>query len=155
MKKTVFLLLFTVLAVAAHAQEYTIRSAGQGKSGNYLVEVTVLTKKKTKNLDAESMLKQYAVHGVMFRGFMASDGYAEQKPLIADPAVEQTKAEFFEAFNAEGQYKRFASIVDTSLSITKLPKKQYEVTGILLVDKESLLRYLEEAGIVKGFSNLW
>ena len=47
------------------------------------------------------------------------------------------------------------SIVDASLVSTKLGKKNYELSAILTVDKESLLKYLQDEGIVKGFSNLW
>lgn len=33
--------------------------------------------------------------------------------------------------------------------------KMQETTAVVMVDKESLLGYLEESGVVKGFSNLW
>lgn len=156
MKKVLLSFVFIFLCtVGMSAQEYTIKSAGQGKSGNYLVEITVTTKSKEKNINAEDLVKRYAVHGVLFRGFASSEGYGEQKPLIKDPDIEQTKADFFGAFFNDGAYKRYASIVNSSLTSTKLARKYYEVSAVLLVDKESLQHYLEESGIVKGFSNLW
>lgn len=156
MKRVFVSMLVCMLAFVAYAQgDYNIVSAGQGKSGHYLVKVTtIVSKGDLKGGKAEDLLKRYAVHGVMFRGLMASDGYGEQKPLIKDPNVEQTKADFFTAFNAEGAYKRYASVVNSSMTSVKV-KKGYEVSANLLVNKESLVKYLEESGVVKGFSNLW
>lgn len=146
--------MFCLACPFVDAQEYTVRSAGQGKARNYLVSVTVSSKKKPKA--AEDLVKEYAVRGVMFRGLMAADGYGEQKPLIKDPNIEQTKADFFTVFFAEGAYKRYASVVASSLSIMKNKQtKMQETTAVVMVDKESLLGYLEESGVVKGFSNLW
>ena len=33
--------------------------------------------------------------------------------------------------------------------------KMIETTAVVMVDKEALQHYLEEAHILKGFSNLW
>ena len=156
MKKILLSLLFACCCVlTASAQDYNITSAGQGAGGNYLVKITVAMKGKEKGQDAETIVKRYAVHGVMFRGMMAADGYAQQKPLISDPNLETTKAEWFKAFFDGGAYRNYVSIVDASLVSTKLGKKNYELSAILTVDKESLLKYLQDEGIVKGFSNLW
>ena len=104
---------------------------------------------------ARDVLRYDAVHGVLFRGFVASsNGGVSQSPLISDPNIEQTKADFFRAFWNEKAYERYATIVDGSLKSTKV-KKQYEISALLLVDKEALQHYLEEAGIIKGFSDLW
>lgn len=155
MKKFLLFTLFSLVVTFCKAQDYTVRSAGQGKSGNYLVEVTVSSKKKLTSA-AEDLVKEYAVRGVMFRGLMASSGYGEQKPLIKDPSIEQTKADFFKAFFNEGEYKRYASIVGSSLSTMKNKQtKMQETSATVMVDKESLLHYLEESGIIQGFSNLW
>ena len=92
----------------------------------------------------------------MFRGLMASDGYGEQKPLITDPNIQQTKADFFQAFDNEAKYRNFASIVNSSLTSMKNKKtKMIETSAVVMVDKEALQHYLEEAHILKGFSNLW
>ena len=86
MKKILLSLLFACCCVlTASAQDYNIKSAGQGAGGNYLVKITVAMKGKEKGQDAETIVKRYAVHGVMFRGMMAADGYAQQKPLSATP----------------------------------------------------------------------
>jgi hypothetical protein len=33
--------------------------------------------------------------------------------------------------------------------------KAYETQATVIVDKAGLQKYLEESGIIKGFSNLW
>lgn len=155
MKKSFLIVLLCLAANLCFAQEYTARSAGQGNSGNYRVDITVSTKKKVAST-AEDLVKEYAIRGVMFRGLMASSGYGEQKALIQDPNIEQTKADFFQAFFNEGLYKKYATIVESTLTTMKNKQtKVQETSAIVLVDKESLLHYLEESGIIKGFSNLW
>ncbi|MCM1107679.1 MAG: hypothetical protein NC388_01355 [Clostridium sp.] len=156
MKRLLMAAVSCMFMLSVYAQrEYNISSVGQGKSGHYLVRVTtVVSKSELKGGKASDVLKQCAVHGVIFRGLMAADGHGEQKPLVKDPNVEQIKADFFKAFNDEGAYKRYASLVEASLTSAKM-KKGYEVTANLLVNKESLVKYLEESGVVKGFSNLW
>lgn len=156
MKKILLSLLFACCCVlTATAQDYNIASAGQGAEGNYLVKITVAMKGKEKGQDAEAIVKRCAVHGVMFKGLMASSGYAQQKPLISDPNLETTKSEWFDAFFSSGAYKKYVTIVKSSLLSTKIGKKDYELSATLIVDKESLLKYLQDEGIVKGFSNLW
>lgn len=153
-KLIITFLAFVLTALASFAQDYDIRSAGQGVDGKYYVQVTaVLDKKQQKQ--ANMWLRRLAVDGVMFRGVAGSDGYPSQNALISDPAVRTLKAEFFEAFNNEELYNSFASLEDTSVQLTKLPKKKWEVSGRLLVNKEALLHFLGEHGIVETFDNLW
>jgi hypothetical protein len=155
MKKLLLSLVLLICCMVASAQEYYVKSAGQGQGGRYLVAVTVNVKKKLPST-AEDLVMKYAVQGVMFRGLMAADGYGEQKPLIADPNVEQTKADFFQAFNNEGKYRNFASIVNSTLTSMKNKKtKMIETSAVVMVDKEALQHYLEEAHVIQGFSNLW
>lgn len=156
MKKILLIIIVSVLcSLGVSAQDYTLKSAGQGKGGNYLVEITTTANKKAKDFNAEDLVARYAVHGVMFKGVTAAGGYGGQKALIKDPNIEQTKADFFDAFFREGAHRRYATIVNSSLTSTKLSKKMVELNAILLVDKEALQHYLEESGIIKGFSNLW
>ena len=155
MKKVLVSLVLLMCCMIAPAQEYYVQSAGQGQGGRYLVSVTVNVKKKLPT-SAEDLVMKYAVQGVMFRGLMAAEGYGEQKPLITDPTIQQTKADFFQAFDNEAKYRNFASIVNSSLSSMKNKKtKMIETTAVVMVDKEALQHYLEEAHVLKGFSNLW
>ena len=155
MKKVLLSFVLLICCIMVSAQEYYVKSAGQGQGGRYLVSVTVNVKKKLPST-AEDLVMKFAVKGVMFRGLMASDGYGEQKPLITDSNIEQTKADFFQAFDNEGKYRNYASIVNSSLTSMKNKKtKMIETSAVVMVDKEALQHYLEEAHILKGFSNLW
>ncbi|MGN0069097.1 MAG: hypothetical protein ACI350_05155 [Prevotella sp.] len=155
MKHLLLWLALQFCCVLCNAQEYTIRSAGQGKTGNYLVDIVVSTKKQPK-AEAGNLVIRYAVHGVLFRGLMAADGYGEQGPMVKDPDVEETKAQFFTAFWNEGRYKTYASVVGSSLSVMKNKQtKMYETSAKVMVNKEALQHYMEESGIITGFSNLW
>lgn len=155
MKKVLVSFVLLMCCMIASAQEYYVQSVGQGQGGRYLVSVTVNVKKKLPS-SAEDLVMKYAVQGVMFRGLMAAEGYGEQKPLITDPTIQQTKADFFQAFDNEAKYRNFASIVNSSLSSMKNKKtKMIETSAVVMVDKEALQHYLEEAHVLKGFSNLW
>lgn len=155
MKKVLVSFVLLMCCMIASAQEYYVQSAGQDQGGRYLVSVTVNVKKKLPS-SAEDLVMKYAVQGVMFRGLMAAEGYGEQKPLITDPTIQQTKADFFQAFDNEAKYRNFASIVNSSLSSMKNKKtKMIETSAVVMVDKEALQHYLEEAHVLKGFSNLW
>ena len=140
-------------SISIHAQgTYEIVGCGQGRNGAYMVKVTAIVKNLSQSKDE---LRRDAVHGVLFRGFMNdTNGGFNQKPLVADPNIEQTQSAFFNAFFDRGDYTRYVSMTEDSLRSIKV-KKGYEVNAIFLVDKETLQNYLEECGIIQGFSNLW
>ena len=143
-----------IVAIVALAQDYTISGAGTGKSGHSLVAVKVNVK-KTKMVN-EDVVMQAAVDGVMFRGFMTTDGAVDQKPLVSDPGIRTAKADFFDLFNKNNDYRRYASIVPGTLQVMK--NKQLKCTEIkaqVLVNHVTLREYLEKSGIVAGVSNLW
>jgi len=150
--KLIALLLIGFCANLCAQSQYDITSAGQGRGGDYFVKVTTTVKKVKEANDA---LRRCAVHGVLFKGFNAgSDGGTNQKPLIADPNVERTKAEFFNAFFNEKKYDRYVTMTESSLTSVKV-KKGYEVSALMTVKKDDLYKYMEDSGVVKGFSNLW
>ena len=155
MRKVLLSFVLTLCCTLAGAQEYTVSNAGMSNNGSYMVRVEVSVKKKLP-MPAEDLVMKYAAEGVMFRGITSVAGYGDQKPLIKDPNVQQTKAEFFTAFNNEKAYKRYCTIVPSSLvSIKNKQTKSIETTAIVQVDQVSLQKYLEESGVIKGFSNLW
>ena len=155
MKKVLMVLLLGIVSLCAYAQEYTAVSGGTGKQGEYLVNVTVSVKKKEVK-EAESLVKKCAVHAVLFRGLMSADRYSSQKPLIKDPNVENVKAAFFQSFWNEGYYKNYTALVGSSLMAMKNKQtKKHEVSATVIVNKEALLKYMEEQGVIQGFSNLW
>lgn len=155
MKNVLLIVMLTLGCIVANAQEYTIQSEGVDNSGNYIVRIVVSTKKKPLKT-AQDLVRRYAVHGVMFRGVTAAKGYSAQPPLVKDPNVEENKRAFFEAFWRENAYFRYASITPSSLTVMKNKQsKMIETSALITVSKEQLQKYLEENGIIKGFSNLW
>ena len=147
-------LIAVICSLSMNAQDYNIRMAGQAANGGYYVKLTTVLDKK-QNKSAMDYIKRMAVDGVMLRGVAAGNGYGAQKPLIEDPDIVRRKAEFFEAFNREGVYSNFCMVEPTSVTVTQLPKKKYEVSALVTVDKERLISYLTECQIIKNFDSLW
>lgn len=155
-----FLLLTCCLAATqlhakkpADAQlEYELQGAGTGVQGTYLVEVSVLTDNKQIN-DAE--LVNAAVHGVLFRGFENPQTRNSQKPLAGSAANEAQHIDFYkEFFSPEGLAHTYGSVVRGSRSITKADK-QWRVSAKVTVNKNTLLQYLEKAGVVESLSSIF
>lgn len=152
MKKIVSFLFFvlfsasSVLAVDDNVLKYDIHGAGSGTEGTILVKVYVYGKKVS---DAD--LKCAAVHGVVFRGCEGNESGAYQPPM-ASPVSETEHASFCSSFfSADGACQNYASIIDGSYERIKT-KKGYKVGAILQVDKTSLRKDLEKAGLVKSLS---
>lgn len=156
--KLLIAILFATLGTVVNANatkkdktlQYEIASAGSGQQGTYLVKVFVFTK-SAKATDGD--LKRAAVHGVVFRGVPGGNGAPSQRPLVSNPAVEQEKAEYFEAFfNDNGMYTQFANIVAGSYERIKTPGG-YKMGGVVQVNKDQLRKELEKSGIVRSLSN--
>ena len=155
MKKTLLTIMLTLGCICGNAQEYTIQSEGVDNNGNNVVRIVVSTKKKPAK-EAEDLVRRYAVHGMMFRGITAAKDYSAQPPLVKDPSIEQTKGEFFEAFWREKAYARYAAIRPSTMTVMKNKQsKMTETSALVTITKESLQKYLEDNGIIQGFSNLW
>ena len=60
MKKVLLSFVLLTCCIMASAQEYYVKSAGQGQGGRYLVSVTVNVKKKLPST-AEDLVMKYAV----------------------------------------------------------------------------------------------
>lgn len=155
MKNFLFFMIF-MLAVTfgMRAQDYSLSMNNQGRDGSYQVKVTAVLDKK-QNKTAADYLKRMAVDGVMFRGVAASGGFPAQSALISDPTVAQTKADFFTAFFGAKEYDRYVNLNLQNMTVTKLPKGKFEVSGIMQVNKEALIQYLTDHGIISGFGDLW
>lgn len=143
------LLMFLTLGVIAKGYkmpQYDIMGAGSGTEGTVLVKVYVYAKSVK---DAE--LKQAAVHGIVFQGCSGNASGAHQ-PAMASPTVEADNAEFCQEFFAiDGPCQRYASIVSGSYDRVKT-SKGYKCGAILQIDKASLRKELEKAGIVRSLS---
>ena len=158
MKVKVFLIAFLCTwALTLNAQKkienlrYDIECTGKEASdGYYLVKVWVYTKES--KLDSE-MLKKYAVHGVIFKGYAGKDGCKGQKPMAQTPALEQEKKEFFYPFfNRDKAFAKYATEIDGSFERIKIGK-EYKYGAIISVSKGQLRKDLEAAGVIRGLSS--
>lgn len=133
---------------------YDIETAGTGIEGTALVKITVYVSKVKEATPA--FIKKAAVHGIIFRGVGADKGVSAQPALAKDPSLEQEKANYFQPFFAEnGSYLNYATLVEGTTQVVKLSRKQYRVSAIVTVQKDRLRKDLEQADIIKGFSNLF
>lgn len=145
----VMLLIVSISAMAKGDKmpQYDITGAGSGTEGTILVKVYVYAK-SVKDED----LKRAAVHGIVFRGCSGNASGARQ-PAMAAPTAETDNAAFCESFfAADGQCQNFASVVPGSYDRVKT-SKGYKTGAILQVDKSSLRKFLEKAGVVRSLSS--
>ena len=154
MKKIVMimaLLLTMVAGVMAKGEkmpQYDITGAGSGTEGTILVKVFVYKKNVT-----DEELKRAAVHGVVFRGCSSGNASGARQPAMAPPTAEADNAAFCEAFfSVDGPCQNFASVVAGSYDRVKT-QKGYKSGAILQVDKASLRKELEKAGVVRSLSS--
>lgn len=161
MKKIFFLLqLLALLPIAATAQgngyglpRYDLASYGIGKEGTYTAKISVYQKKPDKETDR--VLRRCAVHGVIFKGLTADDGGQTQRPMVS---IEQEKknADFFNNFFADDALcLRYATVIDGSLRVEKVSKKEYCIHAIVVIKKDDLRHYLEEKHIISSFNDLF
>ena len=130
--------------------QYEIMGAGTGTQGSYLVEISILSKKKSVT---DSQLISAAVHVVLFRGFSNPNGRNSQKPLAGTAANEAQHVEFYsEFFSENGLSKTFGTVIKGTRNITKAGK-EYRVSAKVAVEKESLLKYLEGAGVIRSLNS--
>lgn len=160
MKKVLLILLLSVLAIPFQMEaggkdkdavpEYTIEGAGTAAQGTYLINVTVISKdKKITDVD----LKRAAVHGVLFKGFSNTEKRQMQKPLAGSMANYAQHADFYKDFFAQnGMSKDFCSVIEGSHSVKKV-NKMYHFGCTISVNKETLRKFLEDAGIIKGLNS--
>lgn len=146
---SIFLLLAVVIMAMAKGgkmPQYDITGAGSGNEGRLLVKVYVYVKSAT---DAD--LKRAAVHGVVFRGFTGNNSGANQ-PAMAPATAETDNATFCNEFFAEdGPCQNYASVVSGSYDRVKT-SKGYKVGAIVEINKSSLRKELEKAGVVRSLS---
>ncbi len=147
---TILLLAFFLGAMAKGGDkmpQYDITGAGSGTEGTILVKVYVYAK-SVKDED----LKRAAVHGVVFRGCTGNQSGARQ-PAMAPATAEADNAAFCEAFFAvDGPCQNYATIVAGSYDRVKT-QKGYKSGAILQIDKTSLRKELEKAGVVRTLSS--
>lgn len=164
MKKLFFLLLVSIGAISANAQNnsdirewtYEIEGVSQSRDvGTYIVKVWSYTKKPKIDYD---IAKRNAIHGIIFRGYLKKGNLPALPPISNAPGLEQTQKDFFDQFFRDGgDYLKYVAISNENLAISggDLIKinKGYKIGMIMSVNKNLLLRDLEAAGVVKSLSN--
>ncbi|MDR2972824.1 MAG: hypothetical protein LBU83_13015 [Bacteroidales bacterium] len=132
---------------------YDIECAGTGAQGFYLVNVWTYSKKPAVAFEQS---KKNAVHGVLFKGFGSNSiaGCTSQRPIAANPTVEQEQADFFKKFFSNGgDYMKYVTNSGPINQKTLKVGKEYKVGVVVSVAKEQLRKDLEAAGIIKGLSS--
>lgn len=130
---------------------YDIRCAGTAKDGSYIVQVTSVG---ATSAAAKQNAKKCAVHGIIFKGLAAGGaGCRPQKPMVADPALMTSRADFFDAFFADGgQYGRYVNEAEGTFAAPMKISNGYKAVMTLVVSKDMLRKDLERAGIIRSLS---
>ena len=157
MKKTILLCCMAFLMVSCSTMkpkqvsyQYDLKCAGMASDGSYIVQITSFG--KTMKEAREQAIKD-AVHGVLFKGIAGNGpGCTPQRPIVSDPTIELSRADYFTTFFADGgSYLRYVSVSPNSVSPTKV-SGGYSATLILTINKDLLRKDLEKAGIIRGLS---
>jgi hypothetical protein len=137
---------------ATEEWRYEIEGAGVGVQGTYQVKVWSYSKKKNVAIE---QCKKNAVHGIIFKGFMANDKVRSgQKPLAKNPALEAEYSDFFKDFFANGgKYMKFVTCSSNVANELIKIGKEYKVGVIVSVNVSELRKDLEAAGIIRGLSS--
>lgn len=143
------IVVFSSMAKQPDVLRYDIECAGNGVQGTYLVKVWVYSKNNQLTSD---MMKKYAVHGIIFKGYAGNDkGCVSQKAMVSS-SIEQDRADFFDAFfNTDKAYARYATEIDGAVERIKIGK-EYKYGFVISVSKDALRKDLEGAGIIRGLS---
>ena len=152
--KILTLALFCYLATEVYAAKpeilrYEIECTGQeAAEGSYLVRVWIYTKEK--KITSE-LLKKYAVHGVIFKGYAGKSGCKAQ-PAMANISLEQEKDDYFKPFFGKNKtFALYATEVSGTMERMKVGK-EYKFGMIVTVAKTRLRQDLESAGVIRGLS---
>ena len=162
MRKLIFLMAVALCAITLNAQQraadkataqwrYEIQPiAGQAAQGAAILRVWSYSKKATI---ATSQAGKNAVHGIIFKGYPASnDGtrIVGRDPLIADPMVEEANAAYFENFFKEGgDFQRYVSYRNNGApDAQQKVGKEYKIAISVVVMVDQLRERLEKDGIL-------
>ena len=96
--------------------------------------------------------KKNAVHAVIFRGVPAGNG-ATAQPALRTGDLTPAESAFFDTF-FQSEYQRYiSSVASGSIQVLKTGRNEYKIGYVISVSKDSLRKYLEDQGIVKGLSS--
>lgn len=127
---------------------YEMTCLGVGSEGSNLLKVYSYGKTYDKSVE---QAKHDAVHGILFKGIVGSNGCANQ-PAMVKPQEQVANQAFFNEFFKKGEYLRFVNISnDGSVSGADRLKvgNMYKIGVTVSVQKDALRKYLEQAGVIK------
>lgn len=127
---------------------YEMTCLGVGSEGSNLLKVYSYGKTYDKSVE---QAKHDAVHGILFKGIVGSNGCANQ-PAMVKPQEQVANQAFFDEFFKKGEYLRFVNISnDGSVSGADRLKvgNMYKIGVTVSVQKDALRKYLEQAGVIK------
>ncbi len=133
------------------AWRYEVEDLGKiGKQGTAMFKVWTYAKKKDVAL---MQAAKNAVHAVVFKG------YGIQKPLASDGTVYEKHRAFFNTFfKTGGDYQQFVTLVNNGAlqagDVVKL-KKEYKVGVQVVVRKDDLRKFLEQAGVIQAMNSMF
>ena len=151
---TLALLSFVTLSVSAKGNDegqYEIEIAEIGKPGEVVVRVWYYSKKANVN---ESVYKECAINGAMFKGVNDSGRMKGRKPLVADGY--DSHKDYFDQFFSNREYQKYARMAMNGLvdhnSLVKVGKL-YKVGKIVIISYNELRARLESDNIIKGLNS--
>lgn len=153
MRKSFIIIGFIALALTTFSCStptygYEMTCLGVGSEGSNLLKVYSYGKNYDK---AVKQAKYDAVHGILFKGIVGSNGCANQ-PAMVKPQEQVANQAFFDEFFKKGEYLRFVNISnDGSICATDRLKvgSMYKIGVTVSVQKDALRKYLEQAGVIK------
>lgn len=156
MRKSFIIIGFIALALTTFSCStptygYEMTCLGVGSEGSNLLKVYSYGKNYDK---AVKQAKHDAVHGILFKGIVGSNGCANQ-PAMVKPQEQVANQAFFDEFFKKGEYLRFVNISnDGSIGATDRLKvgSMYKIGVTVSVQKDALRKYLEQAGVIKPLS---
>ncbi len=137
--------------------DYELTSAGAvaSQKTHCLVKVYCIGKKDKITRDT---YLEAAVHGLIFKGYGASDANSNDKGKKAlCPEGYDAHKLYFDTFFSSGDYKQFVQLsggVDPS-DVTKVDKKRYRMGRLVLVNYDALRKRLEKDKVVKSLDFLF
>lgn len=153
MRKSFIIIGFIALALTTFSCStptygYEMTCLGVGSEGSNLLKVYSYGKNYDK---AVKQAKHDAVHGILFKGIVGSNGCANQ-PAMVKPQEQVANQAFFDEFFKKGEYIRFVNISnDGSIGATDRLKvgSMYKIGVTVSVQKDALRKYLKQAGVIK------
>ncbi len=154
----ILMLLLGVSGVSAKDKKkeyrYEVAPVAVGAQGTYLIKVFSYAKTKKKALE---IVKENAVHAVLFSGFTGGNGIATQKPLV-NAKIKAENEEFFDKFFENKEYERFVNLsADATVKPGDMIKvgKLYKIGFVVSINKDGLREYLEDQGILKSLGGMF